>query len=183
MNNDKKLIIKYILKDMLPITIGVIIFSSIIMFGISKINNEIKVFALLFLGVIVGVIVLIFAYRLLSIILSSNINLTDGYICDRRHYTFSDGSRTLYGRARTLDESKTTKEQRLPYSFIHGNIPVKILIHNDKVKGFFVTDESYNYVKENRGELEKRQIKISKIVTIVFALLFLIYFIKIIIGF
>ena len=181
MNNDKKNIIKYTVMDMLPDILLVIIFSMIVSIILSKINNEIKNYAFLLVVVTIVIVLLILIFRLLNIIISSDIKLTDGYIDKIRFYSDSDNGSRPYGQAVTLDGSKTTREQRISFYFVYGKepnnnkIPVKILIRNNQATKFFITKESYNYVKDTIGKTEKIGKKIYTIIAILVLILALIY--------
>lgn len=164
---------KFLLSLIMSFIFSVIIFAQLSSNGVI---NGLLWFIIMFLCLFL----LIFIIQLLYPInlFSKNLQMTDGYIYDRSQNPSSGETwGDLYGKAKTLDGSKITKAQSIPEGFLHGQIPVKILIYKNKARMFFITEESYAYVKENESELEKKRNNVSAIISIIAIIIFFIVFI------
>ena len=90
---------------------------------------------------------------------SKKVQITDGYIDERKQYQFSDSLTDYYkGTARTLDGSKSTPMRSIPECFAFGKPPVKIIVYNNIAVDFFFTKESDNYLAEHHQKWNKKQI-------------------------
>lgn len=176
-NNEKKLIINYLIKERLYLILSLLVLLAIVLFV--NIDSQIKLFASIFLGIGLGIVLLILIFRILFVVFSKNIQLADGYICDRKENRFSDSTYMIYARAKTNDGSKTTGKQQIFGDYISGQVPVKILIYNDIARRFFITKESREYVIKQREKAgKKNNYIIVKIILTILVLLFLIMLFK-----
>ena len=128
------------------------------------------------LVILLAILIIVFIIKLFYPvnIFSKNVQITDGYIDVRSEYSYSDGERSYFGTAKTLDGSKSTKKKRIPFWFRHGKVPVKIIVYNDKACDYIITKESYDFVDEHRGELERKKDKNQSIIGIILLIIILV---------
>ena len=146
--------INYLYKKNIGLLLGILIFV-IVLLIVPLFSENVHDISSFSLKILLPLLIIILVVRLFYPVnvFSKNVQITDGYIDEKNKERFDDGKWRMYGIAKTLDGSKKTKRKQIPRSFIHGQIPVKVIVCNNKACDFIITNESYEYVGKHHGSV------------------------------